>query len=233
MKLFGMAAELGRQLQVPDVALLSFEERISLLVDMEMTSKDNRRLSRLLKGARLRENACVEDIDFRAKRGLDRSMVLSLGTCDWIEKHRNVLITGPTGVGKTFIACALAQAACRRGYSTLYHRASRLLGELKLARADGSYAKVLNRLAKAELIVIDDWGINALTESERRDILEVTEDRYKLRSTIVVSQIPVDKWHDVIGNPTIADAILDRLVHNAYRIDLKGGSMRKLDAKLD
>lgn len=233
MKLFGMASELTRQMQVPDTAALSFEERISFLVDMEMTSRDSRRLTRLLKGARLRESACIEDIDFRASRGLDRGLVLTLGTCDWIEKRRNVLITGPTGVGKTYIACALANAACRQGLCAIYYRAPRLLGELKLARADGSYAKVLNKLAKTELLAIDDWGINALSESERRDILEVMEDRYKLRSTIVVSQMPVDKWHDVIGNPTIADAILDRLVHNAYRIDLKGGSMRKRDAKLD
>lgn len=233
MKLFGMAGELTRQMQVPDTSSLSFEERFSFLVDMEMTSRDSRRLSRLLKGARLRDSACIEDIDFRAHRGLERSMVLSLATCDWIEKKRNVLITGPTGVGKTYVACALAHAACRQGHSSIYYRAPRLLGELKLARADGSYVKTLNKLAKTELLVIDDWGINTLSESERRDILEVIEDRYKLRSTIVVSQVPVDRWHDVIANPTIADAILDRLVHNSYRIDLKGGSMRKLDAKLD
>jgi len=233
MKLFGMVSELTRQMQVPDTAALSFEERISFLVDMEMTARDSRRLSRLLKGAHLRDSACIEDIDFRTHRGLDRSVVLSLAICDWIEKRRNVLITGPTGVGKTYVACALAHTACRQGHSSIYYRAPRLLGELKLARADGSYAKTLNKLAKTELLVIDDWGINTLSESERRDILEVVEDRYKLRSTIVVSQVPVDRWHDVIANPTIADAVLDRLVHNAYRIDLKGGSMRKLDAKLD
>jgi DNA replication protein DnaC len=227
MKLFGMAGELSRQMQIADSSLLSFEERFSLLVDMEITSRDNRRLKRLLKGARLRENACIEDIDFRTSRGLDRSMIISLATCSWVAKHYNALITGPTGVGKTFIACALANAACRQGHSSIYYRFPRLLSELKMARADGSYVKLLNRLAKTELLVIDDWGINALSESERRDILEVIEDRYKIRSTIVVSQIPIDKWHDIIANSTIADAILDRLVHNAYKIDMKGGSMRK------
>lgn len=227
MKLFGMAGELNRQMQIADSSALSFEERFSLLVDMEMTSRDNRRLSRLLKGARLRESAAVEDIDFRTNRGLDRGVIISLATCAWVVKHYNVLITGPTGVGKTFIACALANAACRRGYSCLYYRFPRLLSELKIARADGSYVKLLNKLAKTELLVVDDWGINALSESERRDILEVIEDRYKVRSTIVVSQIPIDKWHEAIANSTIADAILDRLVHNAYKIDLKGGSMRK------
>lgn len=227
MKLFGMAKELSRQMQVPDSSALSFEERFSLLVDMEMTSRDSRRLSRLLKGARLRESAAIEDIDFRTNRGLDRSLIILLASCSWVVKHYNVLITGPTGVGKTFIACALANAACRQGYSAIYYRFPRLLSELKISRADGSYVKLLNRLAKTEVLVMDDWGINALSEPERRDILEVVEDRYKLRSTIVVSQIPVNKWHDVVANPTIADAILDRLVHNAYKIDLRGGSMRK------
>ena len=154
-------------------------------------------------------------------------MIISLASCSWVVKHYNVLITGPTGVGKTFIACALANAACRQGYSAIYYRFPRLLSELKISRADGSYVKLLNRLAKTEVLVMDDWGINALSEPERRDILEVVEDRYKMRSTIIISQIPIDKWHDIIANSTIADAILDRLVHNAYKIDMKGGSMRK------
>jgi len=162
MKLFGMAGELTRQMQVPDTATLSFEERLSFLVDMEMTSRENRRLSRLLKGARLRDSACIEDIDFRAHRGLERSVILSLATCDWIEKRRNVLITGPTGVGKTFVVCALAHTGCRQGHPAIYYRSSDYLGELKLARADGTYAKALNRLAKTELLVLDDWGISTL-----------------------------------------------------------------------
>jgi DNA replication protein DnaC len=232
MKLLGMVSELSRQINTPDISSLSFEERFSLLVDMEITSRENRRLRRLLANASLRENACLEDIDFRKDRGLDRGFMLSLAACSWIEKHYNILITGPTGVGKTFIACALANAACRGGYSAIYYRSPRLLGELKMARADGSFVKLLARLAKTELLIIDDWGLNTLSDSERRDILEVIEDRHKVRSTIVVGQIPLDKWHDVVGNPTIADSILDRIVHNSYKIDLKGGSMRKLSFSL-
>ncbi len=232
MKLTGMASELSRQMQTPDSSLLSFEERLSLLVDVETTSRDNRRLKRLLSSAKLREDACIEDIDFRASRGLDRGLISSLATGNWIREHHNAIITGPTGVGKTFIACALANSTCRQGFSSIYYRIPRLLSALKIARADGSYVKLLNRLAKTELLIIDDWGISGLSEPERRDVLEVIEDRYKMRSTIVVSQIPVDKWHDVIGNPTIADAILDRVIYNAYKINLKGGSMRKLKSSL-
>jgi len=232
MKLFGMVSELSRQINMPDISSLSFEERFSLLVDMEVISRENRRLKRLLANAHLRENACIEDIDFRKDRGLDRGFVLSLAACSWIEKHYNILITGPTGVGKTFIACALANAACRVGHPAIYYRSPRLLGELKMARADGSFVKLLARLAKTELLIIDDWGSSTLSDSERRDMLEVIEDRHKVRSTIVVSQIPIDKWHEVIGNPTIADSILDRIVHNSYKIDLKGGSMRKLSFSL-
>lgn len=227
LKLHGMASELERQIQLPDSAGLSFEERFSLIVDMEATSRENRRLGRLLRGARLREAALIEDIDFRASRGLERSVVITLGACDWIRQHHNLIVTGPTGAGKTFVACALANSALRQGLPAVYYRSPRLLSELGGARADGSYAKLLRKLAKTELLVIDDWGLNALSETERRDILEVVEDRYKLRSTIVVSQIPVDRWHETIGSPTIADAILDRLIHNAYKITLKGGSMRK------
>jgi DNA replication protein DnaC len=232
MKLFGMVSELSRQINMPDISSLSFEERFSLLVDVEVTSRENRRLRRLLANAHLRENACIEDIDFRKDRGLDRGFILSLAACSWIEKHYNILITGPTGVGKTFIACALANAACRRGHPAIYYRSPRLLGELKMARADGSFVRLLARLAKTELLIIDDWGSGSLSDLEGRDMLEVIEDRYKVRSTIVVSQLPIDKWHDVIGNPTIADSILDRIVHNSYKIDLKGGSMRKLDSNL-
>ncbi|MCL6606442.1 MAG: IS21-like element helper ATPase IstB [Paenibacillus sp.] len=232
MKLFGMVSELERQLKTNDISLLSFEERFSLLVDVEATSRENRRLKRLLSNARLRENACIEDIDFRADRGLDKGFILSLANCSWIEKHLNAIIVGPTGVGKTFIACALGNAACRQGYSTIYYRTPRLLNELKMARADGSFVKLLNKLAKTDLLVIDDWGLTTLSDSERRDILEVVEDRYKVRSTIMASQVPVDKWHDVVANPTMADAILDRIVHNAYKINLRGGSMRKQSAPL-
>lgn len=232
MKLYGMAGELDRQMKTGDISLLSFEERFSLLVDVEATSRENRKLKRLLANARLRENACIEDIDFRADRGLDRGFVLSLAQCAWVEKHLNAIIVGPTGVGKTYIACALGNAACRCGYSATYYRIPRLLNELKMARADGSFVKLLNKLAKTDLLVIDDWGLNTLSDLERRDILEVIEDRYKVRSTIMASQIPVEKWHDVVASPTIADAILDRIVHNSYKINLKGGSMRKQSTPL-
>ena len=232
MKLYGMASELERQLKMNDISHLSFEERFSLIVDVEATSRENRCLKRLLANARLRENACIEDIDFRADRGLDKGFILSLANCSWVEKHLNAIIVGPTGVGKTYIACALANAACRCSYSAIYYRTPRLLNELKMARADGSFAKLLNKLAKTDLLVIDDWGLNPLSDLERRDFLEVIEDRYKVRSTIMVSQIPVDKWHDVVANPTIADAILDRIVHNSYKINLKGESMRKLGVDL-
>jgi DNA replication protein DnaC len=234
MKLFGMAQETLRQRTIDEIASLSFDERFSLLVDMEETSRENRRLKRLLTEAKLRENACIEDIDFSSSRGLDRSLVMSLATCTWIEKCLNVLLTGPTGAGKTFIACALGNAACRQGYGTFYARASRLFDELKIARTDGTYVKLLNKLAKAKLLIIDDWGINALTDIQRNDILEIIEDRYKLRSTIIISQIPIERWHDVIGNPTIADAVLGRIVHNAYKINLEGeDSMRKNQQLLD
>jgi len=233
MKMLGMAKEIARQTTIDEIAQLSFEERFSLLVDMEETSRENRRLKRLLTEAKLRENACIEDIDFRSSRGLDRSLVLSLASCSWLEKYLNVLLTGPTGTGKTFIACALGNAACRQGHSSFYIRAPRLFGELKIARADGSYVKLLNKLAKTKLLIIDDWGISALGDTQRNDILEVIEDRYRVRSTIIISQIPIDKWHDVIGNPTIADAILDRITHNAYKINLKGESMRKNQQLLD
>jgi DNA replication protein DnaC len=233
MKLFGMVSELDRQLKTSDIAELNFNERFSLIVDTEAVSRENRRLKRLLSQAHLRENACIEDIDFRADRGLDKGFILSLANCSWIEKHINAIIIGKTGAGKTFISCALGNAACRCSYSTIYYRASRLLNELKMARADGSLAKLLSRLAKVDLLIIDDWGLASLTDSERRDILEIVEDRYKVRSTIMASQIPVDKWHDVVADPTIADAILDRIVHNSYKINVEGDSMRKLKNNLD
>ena len=233
MKLFGMVCELNRQISTPDISQLSFEERLSLLVDMETTTREDRRLSRLLKNAKLRENACIEDINFKKDRELDKSVILSLAACNWVRAHQSVLISGPTGVGKTYIGCALANAACRQGYSAHYYRTPRLLTELKIARADGSIIKLLDRLAKIEVLVIDDWGINALSDLERKDLLEVIEDRYKVRSTIIMSQLPIDKWHDAIGDPTLADAILDRLVHNAYKIKMEGDSMRKHDRRLD
>ncbi len=226
LKLSGMATALEEQIQM-DAKELTFEERLGLLVDREVTVRRNRKLQTLLKKAKLRLNASIEDIDYRHPRGLDKSLILSLASCQWIEEHNNILITGPTGVGKSYLACALAQKACREGYRTLYFRLPRLLQELTMARGDGRYAKMLINLAKNDLLVIDDWGLVRLDDHGRRDILEILEDRHNIRSTIVTSQLPLNNWHEIIGDPTLADAILDRLVHNAYKITLKGESMRK------
>ncbi len=206
---------------------LSFEERLGLLVDREITERHSRQLTNRLRRARLKHDACLEDVDFRHRRGLDKPLVLSLADGRWVRDHLNVLICGPTGVGKSWIACALAHSACRHGHSALYLRLSRLLASLAIARADGRYPKLLESLAKTQVLVLDDWGLSPLGAEHRHDLLEVLEDRHGVRSTIVTSQLPVEKWHDVIGDPTFADAILDRLVHNAYRLDLKGDSMRK------
>jgi DNA replication protein DnaC len=227
LKLNGMAKALEEQIQMEDLKELSFEERLGLLVDREVTERRNRKLRTLLKKAKLRLNASIEDIDYRHPRGLDKSLTLSLASCQWVEEHNNILITGPTGVGKSYLACALAQKACREGYRTLYFRLTRLLQELTMARGDGRYGKMLVNLAKNDLLVIDDWGLAPLDDNGRRDILEILEDRHNIRSTLVTSQIPIQNWHEIIGDPTLADAILDRLVHNAYKITLKGESMRK------
>ncbi len=234
LKLYGMAEALSEQTQATMYAGLPFEERLSLLVDREMTVRDNRRLTNLLRGARLRySNACPEEIDFRTPRGLSKEVIVALMQNGWVKGKQNVIITGPTGSGKTFIACALANSACRSGHSAHYIRLPRLLQELHIARGDGSYGKLLTRLAKYAILVIDDWGLAKLGDKERRDILEVLEDRHGISSTIVASQIPTDKWHDTIGDPTIADAVLDRLVHNAHMItmSMKTESMRKLLSK--
>jgi DNA replication protein DnaC len=227
LRLNGMALTLEEQMQMPDIESLSFEERLGLLVDMEATDRENRRLKTRLKKARLRQNASIEDIDFRHPRGLDKSLMLKLSSCDWIKESNNLLITGPTGTGKTFLACALAQKACREGYTVQYVRMPRIFQELHIAKGDGRYAKILKNFAKANLILFDDWGLSQMTDENRHDLLEILEDRHSINSTLVTSQFPVDKWHDLIGDPTLADAILDRLIHSAYKIALKGGSMRK------
>lgn len=232
LKLSGMAEALTEQTQGTIYTNLSFEERLGLLVDREMLTRDNRRLTNLLRGARLRyTHACPEEIDFRTPRGLQKEVILSLMQNVWVKGKQNVIITGPTGSGKTFIACALANSGCRNGYSAHYIRMPRLLQEMNIARNDGSYGKHLTRLAKYAVLVIDDWGLAKLGEKERRDILEVLEDRHGITSTIISSQIPIEKWHDIIGDPTIADAVLDRLIHNAHIITMKGESMRKMMTK--
>ena len=231
MKLYGMASSFQEYLDTIDDTALSFEERLGLMVDREWIEREQRRLTRRLQRAKLREQACVEDIDYRHPRNLDRSVLERLASCQWIERHENLILTGPTGVGKTWIGCALANKACREGYSALYARVPRFLHHLHIARADGSFEKQLARLAKTDLLLLDDWGLAPLSDRERRDILEILEDRHNRRSTLVTSQLPVDKWHDHIGEPTIADSILDRLIHNSHRISLKGQSMRKKKVK--
>ncbi len=228
LNLTGMARALQEQLERADFQSLTLEDRLGMLVDREAQDRENRRLHRYLKAAKLRSQASVEDLDFRRPRGLDRSAVLSLAQSQWVNAHRNLLIVGPTGAGKTYIACALAQAAIRQGYSALYLRAPRLLGDLALARADGRYRKLMAAWAQVAVLVIDDLALRPLTPEQAADLLEVVEDRYQLRSTIVTSQLPVSEWHSSLGEPTIADAILDRLIHNAHRIELRGDSLRRL-----
>jgi len=227
LRLDGMAQAFTTQLQTPEIESLRFEERLGLLLDLESTYRDNKRLSARLKIAALRQSACVEDIDYRHPRGLDKSMMTKLITGDWLREHLNCLITGPAGVGKSFIACALAHKACRDGFSARYLRMPRLLNDLSTARGDGRYRKLLAQLARTDLIVLDDFGLEPIGEEQRRDMLELIEDRYQRHATIITSQFPVEHWHELIKDPTLADAILDRLVHNSYRLALKGESMRK------
>ncbi len=227
LRFFGMRTAFEEQMQTQDIDQLNFEERMGLLVDREMTERENRRFKTRLRKAKLRQHASVEDVDFRHKRCLDKSMFMQLADCQWIKEALNTLIIGPTGVGKTYLACALAHKACQQGHSTLYFRLPRLLQELGIAKADGRYDKILKALSKTQLLVVDDWGLKPLVKEQSHDLLEILEDRHGLRSTLVTSQLPVEHWHKIIDNPTIADAILDRLIHNAYRINLEGDSMRK------
>ena len=232
LKFLGMATALTEQHDATDIDALSFDERFALLVDRELTYRDNQRMTSRLRRAKLRHNACLEDINYRHPRALDKSLMLSFATCRWLKERLNILITGPTGIGKTWLACALAHQACREGFSVLYLRLPRLFQDLAIARGDGRYPKLLAALAKTNLLVLDDWGLAQFTPENQRDLLEILEDRYASRSTLVTSQITIDKWHDILGDPTFADAILDRLVHNAYKLKLKGASMRKNQPKL-
>jgi len=230
LRLTGMAEALEEQMRLSDISSLTFDERFALLLEREITIRDDRRLTRLLRAAKLAIQAAMEDIDFRSPRGLDRSVILRLGACQWIHEHDNVMISGATGTGKSYLACALGHSACRHGLTTRYYRFSRLLGQLALARADGSYVRLLDRLAKTQRLILDDFGLAPLTDPERRDLLEVLEDRYGQRATLLTSQLPFDHWHAVVGDATFADAILDPVIHNAHKITLKGPSMRRKKA---
>lgn len=231
LKLFGMAHALVEQGAL-DLDHLGFEERLGMLVDREVTERDCRLLAQRLLRAKLKPNTAAEDTDYRHARGLDKALFQRLLAGQWLREKQNVLLTGPTGVGKTWLACALAHQACRQGYSAYYVRLPRLLDELSIGRADGRYSKLLKQLARIDVLAIDDWGLAVLDDVHRRDLLEVLDDRHNARSTVVTSQLPVDHWHAAIGDATLADAILDRLVHNAHQLTLKGESLRKKRARL-
>ena len=232
LRLAGMVKAFKEQMEMADISDMTFEERLGLLADREAADRETRRLKTRLRKAKLRQNACIEDIDFRHPRGLDKSLITRLADCEWIKKHQNIIITGPTGVGKSYLACAFAQKACRQGYTTVYQRISRLFEDLSLAKGDGRYIKMLTAFAKSDLLVLDDYGLAKLNQEQRHDLLEILEDRHGLKSMLVTSQLPLEHWHEQIGDPTLADAILDRLIHNAHKIHLKGGSMRKKKANL-
>ena len=227
LRLSGMAKALTAQAQQAEIHQLLFEDRLSLLIDSELAERESRQNAARLKRAKLKQAATPEDVDFRHPRSLDRTLFARLMTGRWVSDHQNVLICGPTGVGKTFLACALANQACRQGRSAFYARLPRLLPALTIGRGDGSYAKTLAQLAKTDVLIIDDWALAPLTDESRRDLLEIFDDRHGTRSTIITSQLPVQHWHEAIGDPTLADAILDRLVHQAHTLNLTGESLRK------
>jgi len=234
LRLYGMLQSWQEQGRQSDMGQLGFDERFALLVEAEWLRRENERLARNLREAKLRlSHACLEDIDYAARRELDRAQVRQLATCRWISEHQSVLISGATGTGKTYVACALAHQACRHGYRAVYRRASRLFDEFTLARADGTYPRLLSRLARIDVLVIDDFALAPLEDQQRQDLLELLEDRHDLRSTVVASQLPVAKWHTYIDDPTLADAICDRLLHNSHRLVLKGPTRRKSQGSSD
>ena len=227
MKLHGMADAFRAQLETTDSHSLTFEERFALLVDQQWLWKENRALARRLRSARLKEKGAVEDIDYQHPRGLDRKLIRTLATSEWVRQHQHILLLGPTGIGKTWLACALAQKACRDGFTILHKRAAELFRELAVAHVDGSLGRLLAKLSRLDILVLDDFAMAPLKDSERRDFLEICDDRYQRRSLILTSQMPLAHWHEQIGDVSVADSILDRVVHNAYRIELNGESMRK------
>lgn len=231
MNLKGMAEALQNQSQKIDFQSLSFDERFGLLVDYEYTYRQNRRLARLLSRAQLKTPACLEDIDYNIPRGLDKNLIRELSTCQWIDSKLNVLITGPTGMGKTWLACALANAACRQGFSARYYRVSLLLSELTMARGDGSFMRLIRQLAQYDLVILDDWALAPFTTDQARDLLEVIDARTDTKSMVIASQIPMNDWHRSLPDPTLADAILDRIMHNSHRIPLSGDSVRRIEGK--
>lgn len=227
LRLFGMVKALEDQQRSAEYNALAFEERLGLLVDCERIEQDNRSMTARLRRARLAQQAAIEDVDLHAGRGLDHSLMTSLMTCSWISHKHNLLITGPTGVGKSWLACAFGHKACRERHSVLYHRLSRLFSELSISRGEGRYLRLLKTLSQVDLLILDDWGLTTLAGDQLRDLLEILEDRHGRKSTLITSQLPVDHWHEWLGEATLADAIMDRLIHNAHQINLKGGSMRK------
>ncbi len=230
LRLTGMYDAYREQLESSHYDALGFDDRFALLLDRQEAEQETRRLQARLKKAKLRQSACVEDIDYRKSRGLNKSLLQALAECHWLRGHENCIITGPTGAGKSYLACALGNQACRRGFTVRHFRAPRLFQELAIARATGRYERMLRGLLRTDLIIIDDWGTTLLADEERRDLFEVIEDRYDRASTLIAAQVPIEHWHQTIGDPTLADAILDRLIHNAHIITLKGESMRKRTA---
>ena len=231
MRLSGMAAALRDQFDMPDIEAMPFLDRLGLMVDHEEAVRGDRRLARRLHTAQLRIPASMAHLDYSASRGLDKRVMLHLASCQWIRRRQNVIITGPTGVGKSYVACALAHKACLENFNVRYTRLSRLLESLQLAREDGTYLKVMKQLSRMDVLILDDWGLHPIHPIQQRDLMELLDDRYTLRSTIVTSQYPMDKWYEIMEDPTLADAILDRIVNNAHKIELTGESMRKVQGQ--